>query len=164
MVTAFIGLGANILDPQVQLITALQALQNLPETRLITWSSLYSSRPLGPQDQPDYVNAVAEIHTGLSAHLLLEQLQQQEKHQGRQKLRHWGERCIDLDILLYGDEQMRTDDLTIPHPGLTERDFVLQPLLEIAPALTLPDGRRLQQIVPSFDGALTQLYRPVIDL
>ena len=164
VVTAFIGLGANINDPERQIITALEALHQLPHTRLRQWSSLYGSKPLGPQDQPDYRNAVAEIETSLSAAELLALLQQQERNQGREKLRHWGERCIDLDILLFGHEVIETPDLTVPHAGLTERSFVVRPLLEIAPDLILPDGRSLQQIVPAFDGGLMQLQRPLIDL
>lgn len=164
VVTAFIGLGANINDPERQIITALEALHQLPQTCLRQWSSLYGSKPLGPQDQPDYLNAVAEIETSLSAAELLSQLQQQERDQGREKLRHWGERCIDLDILLYGNDEIESADLTVPHAGLTERSFVVRPLLEIAPDLTLPDGRNLQQIVPVFDGGLMQLQRPLIDL
>ncbi len=163
-VTAYIGLGANIGDPQQQLIRALQALNGLPSTRLTDWSSFYSSRPLGPQDQPDFINAVAAIETSLSPAELLACTQQLELAQGREKVRHWGERCIDLDILLYDDRVVDTPDLKIPHAGLTERSFVVVPLLEIAPGITLPDGRPLQQIVPAFEGELMQLQRPVIDL
>ena len=163
-VTAYIGLGANIDDPQQQLIRALKALNGLPSTRLTGWSSFYSSRPLGPQDQPDFINAVAVIETSLPPAELLAHTQHLESAQGREKRRHWGERCIDLDILLYGDQVVDTPDLTIPHAGLTERSFVIVPLLEIAPDTTLPDGRPLQQIVPSFEGELMQLQRPVVDL
>lgn len=115
-------------------------------------------------DQPDYINAVAEITTSLAPLELLNQLQSLEQSQGRIKRRHWGERCIDLDILLYGDEELQSERLNLPHHEMTNRSFVVQPLLEIAPDLRLPDGRRLDSITPEFDGNLHRLERPVIDL
>lgn len=161
---AYIGLGANLNGPAEQIITALQALNQIPQTRLLRWSSLYGSRPLGPQDQPDYLNAVAEIETSLEPLQLLDQLQAQEKHQGREKLRHWGERCIDLDLLLYGQVILSSNRLNIPHHELKNRSFVVRPLLEIAPDLRLPDGTPLSAVTPEFDGDLHKLQYPVIDL
>lgn len=134
----FIGLGSNLDDPVAQVEAALQALDGLPDSQLIQRSSLYKSPPMGPQDQPDYINAVAEIDTTLSAHALLEHLQALEQAHGRIRRRHWGERTLDLDILLYEQLQITDDTLTIPHPGIALRPFVLYPLAEIAPMLCIP--------------------------
>ena len=164
MTTVYIGLGANIDGPIEQIHIALQTLKALPETQLIRCSSLYGSAPLGPEDQPDYVNAVAELETTLAPLDLLDALQAIEKIQGRIKHRHWGERCIDLDILLYGNETLNSERLNLPHHEMANRSFVVTPLLEIAPDLTLPDGQRLSQIQPEFDGDLHKLQSPVIDL
>jgi 2-amino-4-hydroxy-6-hydroxymethyldihydropteridine diphosphokinase len=139
----YIGLGANLDDPVRQLSVALKALANMPGCTLVECSSFYGSKPVGPQDQPDYVNAVAAIDTRLSPEALLDELQAQEQQQGRVKLRHWGERCIDLDLLLYGNRILASERLTIPHSQMKLRSFVLLPLQEIAPALILPDGDSL---------------------
>ena len=141
----YIGLGANIDDPRRQLEDALQALQQHPCIQVNICSSFYGSKPVGPQDQPDFVNAVACIATSLTPEQLLDALQAQERQQGRIKLRHWGERCIDLDILLYGDQVVESERLRIPHPQMLLRSFVLLPLHEIAPDLVFPDGHPLQQ-------------------
>ena len=164
MTTVYIGLGANIDGPIEQIHIALRTLKALPETELIRCSSLYGSAPLGPEDQPDYVNAVAELETILAPLDLLDALQAIEKTQGRIKHRHWGERCIDLDILLYGNETLNSERLNLPHHEMANRSFVVTPLLEIASDLTLPDGQRLSQIQPEFDGDLHKLQSPVIDL
>ena len=164
MTTVYIGLGANIDGPIEQIHIALRTLKALPETELIRCSSLYGSAPLGPEDQPDYVNAVAELETILAPLDLLDALQAIEKTQGRIKHRHWGERCIDLDILLYGNKTLNSERLNLPHHEMANRSFVVTPLLEIAPDLTLPDGQRLSQIQPEFDGDLHKLQSPVIDL
>ncbi len=137
----YIGLGANLHQPVAQLQAAISHLQQLPQSRLITVSSFYSSKPMGPQDQPDYVNAVAELHTSLQPEALLDQLQQIELEQGRQrKDERWGPRTLDLDILLVNNLQINTARLTVPHYGMKQREFVLYPLAEIAPQLTLPCG------------------------
>lgn len=164
MTTVYIGLGANVDGPIEQIHIALRTLKALPETQLIRCSSLYGSAPLGPEDQPDYVNAVAELETTLAPLDLLDALQAIEKIQGRIKHRHWGERCIDLDILLYGNETLNSERLNLPHHEMANRSFVVTPLLEIASDLTLPDGQRLSQIQPEFDGDLHKLQSPVIDL
>ncbi|UVE59749.1 2-amino-4-hydroxy-6-hydroxymethyldihydropteridine diphosphokinase [Coxiella-like endosymbiont] len=120
---------------------AIAKLTKLPATTLLIHSSLYRSRPLGPQNQPDYINAVAAIETALLPYELLKILQELEKHQGRQRSgERWGPRVIDLDILLYGDSRIQNDDLIIPHPQLICREFVLYPLAEIAKNLILPTG------------------------
>ena len=120
----YIGLGSNIEQPYLQIKNAMIALNDLPDTVVLTDSGYYKSKPMGPEDQPDYVNAVVEIETALDASELLKSCQLIEQQQGRIKKRHWGERCIDLDILLYVDLQILTDDLTLPHPGIWLRDFV----------------------------------------
>lgn len=134
----FIGLGSNLENPLAQIKTAIADLQAISDTQVICSSSLYKSPPMGPQDQPDYINAVVELDTTLSAHDLLDALQAIEQKHGRVRKRHWGERTLDLDILLYGDTVLNDARLQVPHPGLAERAFVVYPLAEIAPDLTVP--------------------------
>ena len=164
MTVCYIGLGANLNNPAEQIVTALQALDKMPHCRLLSWSSLYGSKPLGPQDQPDYLNVVAAIDTDLAPEALLDAVKQQEDSQGRVKLRHWGERTIDLDILLYGDETYSSDRLTIPHKEMCNRSFVVLPLLEIAPQLILPDGRKLAALEPEFSGEIQRISALTADL
>jgi 2-amino-4-hydroxy-6-hydroxymethyldihydropteridine diphosphokinase len=135
---AYIGLGSNLADPIKQVNEAIQALDNLPTTQVISASSLYASPPMGPQDQPDYINAVAEIETQLAPHVLLDGLQAIEQQQGRVRKRHWGERTIDLDLLIYGEQVISDERLNVPHIGIAQRAFVLYPLNEIAPSLMVP--------------------------
>jgi 2-amino-4-hydroxy-6-hydroxymethyldihydropteridine diphosphokinase len=138
-VSCYIGLGANLEDPVAQVRRALVALSGLPQTRLVAHSRLYRNPPMGPPDQPDYVNAVACIETKLAPLDLLDGLHAIERDHGR--VRHgakWGARTLDLDMLLYGDRVIRHERLTVPHPGLPERAFVLYPLAEIAPGLDIP--------------------------
>ncbi len=144
---AYIGLGSNLQQHSQQIQAALQALKQLPTTRLIGHSSLYRSPPLGPADQPDYINAVAILSTELSPHALLFLLQAIETQQGRVRngLR-WGPRTLDLDILLYDNLCLTDSRLTLPHPGFYERAFVLCPLYECAPDLVLPNGRPLADL------------------
>lgn len=140
MARAFIGLGSNLDQPACQLQAALRALRMLANSRLGAVSSFYGNPAIGPGDQPDYVNAVAELVTELMPDDLLRQLQRIELTQGRVRQERWGARTLDLDLLLYDDEIITQPNLTVPHPRLTERDFVLVPLAEIAPSLILPDG------------------------
>ncbi len=147
-VRAYIGLGSNLADPRAQLAKAVEALKALPDSRVTALSRLYRSRPMGPADQPDYLNAVAMLDTRLAAEALLDALQAIEKAQGRVRgPQRWGPRTLDLDLLLYGAESISTERLKVPHPGLAERNFVLYPLADVAPELVLPDGRRLQQLL-----------------
>lgn len=146
---AFIGIGSNLNQPVEQVFTAFESLKHLPESEWMTASSLYASKPQGPQDQPDFVNAVVQIRTRLSPLALLDELQSLEQSQGKVKKRHWGERLIDLDVLLYDDEVIEHERLLVPHPYLTQRDFVLLPLQEIAPDLVLPDGKKIPGLVDS---------------
>ncbi len=134
----FIGLGSNLADPIAQVKTALADLEQLTDTQLVSCSSLYRSPPMGPQDQPDYINAVAELTTSLTAHQLLAKVQLIEQQHGRVRKRHWGERTLDLDLLLFGDKTIHDQTLQIPHPGIAERAFVLYPLAEIAPDVVIP--------------------------
>jgi 2-amino-4-hydroxy-6-hydroxymethyldihydropteridine diphosphokinase len=144
----YIGLGANLHQPLQQLQQAVVALAALENCQLLKVSSMYGSKPMGPQDQPDYVNAVAAIATTLSAEQLLDQLQNIELEQGRQrKAERWGPRTLDLDILLFGDHILNTERLTVPHYGMKVREFVLYPLFELAPELHLPDGVALSQLL-----------------
>jgi 2-amino-4-hydroxy-6-hydroxymethyldihydropteridine diphosphokinase len=147
MMQVYIGLGANLEAPVEQLKNAVKALDTLKQCALITVSQFYSSKPMGPQDQPDYVNAVALLNTELTPEALLDELQRIELEQGRQrKDERWGPRTLDLDILLFGEQTIATERLTVPHYGLCEREFVVYPLLEIAPDLQLPNGDSLADI------------------
>ena len=144
-IRAYIGLGSNLADPLAQVKSALIALSGIPATRCVSYSSFYHSPPMGPAGQPDYVNAVAALDTSLPAHELLRHLQAIEFRQGRVRTgERWGPRTVDLDLLLYGSEQFHDDILTIPHPGLCERNFVLYPLYEIAPELAIPGAGKLR--------------------
>jgi 2-amino-4-hydroxy-6-hydroxymethyldihydropteridine diphosphokinase len=149
MQLAYIGLGSNLEQPREQIKRALRSLNELPETKLLTDSGFYKSKPMGPSDQPDYVNAVAELETALDAETLLSHCLSIEQQQGRVRQRHWGERTIDLDVLLYGQEQIDTADLTVPHPGIGQRDFVYLPLLKISPDIVIPGIGALKEIVQS---------------
>jgi len=143
-VVAWVGLGSNLDDPVTQVNAALAALGQLPQSRVLACSGLYRSAPMGPQDQPDYINAVAGLETALSAEALLEALQDIEQAHARVRGEHWGPRTLDLDILLYGDEVIETPHLTVPHPGIAERNFVLAPLAELAPQLSVPGLGKVQ--------------------
>jgi len=131
-ITAYIAVGSNLGDSNAIVHSAFDAINNIPKTTLTQRSSLHQTKPMGPQDQPDYLNAAAEIKTTLSPYELLKELQRIENEHGRIRTEErWGPRTLDLDLLLFGDEKINTPDLIVPHPGLFERDFVLKPLLEI---------------------------------
>lgn len=156
---AYVGLGSNLGDPPAQLRRALASLGGLPATRLLSVSSFYRSPPLGPAGQPDYLNAVAGLLTTLPALELLAALQAIETAQGRRRDgERWGPRTLDLDLLLHGDARLASPSLTLPHPGLRERAFVLVPLAEIAPGLRLPDGTAVARLAGAVDtGGLERL-------
>ncbi|MFW1677226.1 2-amino-4-hydroxy-6-hydroxymethyldihydropteridine diphosphokinase [Pontibacter sp. JAM-7] len=157
-VICFIGLGSNLAEPTGQVRQALQELSDLPDTQLLKASSLYSSSPVGPQDQPDFINAVAAITTTLPAHDLLDQLQALEQAHHRIRERHWGPRTLDLDLLLYGEQTIATHRLQVPHPCMPERNFVLYPLAEIAPECLIPGFGPLSKLLTTCPlGSLTQL-------
>ncbi|WP_455385469.1 2-amino-4-hydroxy-6-hydroxymethyldihydropteridine diphosphokinase [Acidihalobacter prosperus] len=137
-VQAYVGLGSNLEQPEEQLLRALEELSRLPGTRLSASSGLYRNPPMGPVPQPDYVNAVAALETGLSPLELLDGLQAIEQAHGRVRIERWGPRTLDLDLLLYAERVIDEPRLQVPHPGLHERPFVLYPLAEIAPGLIIP--------------------------
>ena len=139
MTTAYIGLGANLGDALASLQQAAQALSATPGIAAFRLSRFYRSAPVDASG-PDYVNAVAEIHTSLAAPALLAALQKIEHDHGRLRPYRNAPRTLDLDLLLYGDEVIETPDLTVPHPRMHERAFVLRPLQELAPALQLRQG------------------------
>ena len=124
----YIGLGSNLGDSRQILIEAVQKLATLGSVKT---SKLYQSPPMGPQDQPNYLNAVAQLETDLAPLVLLDELQRFEQESGRVRLRRWGERTLDLDLLVYGQEHIQDERLTVPHAGLFERDFVVIPLLDL---------------------------------
>jgi len=142
---AFIGLGSNLEDPRCQLLRAFVELGELPDTCLIVHSSLYRSAPMGYLDQPEFVNAVAKIATALTPQALLQGLLQIEHQHGRERTFHNAPRTLDLDVLLYDDLQLHEHGLTIPHPQMHRRAFVLQPLLEIAPDCDIPSVGQAQR-------------------
>ncbi|XQW85510.1 2-amino-4-hydroxy-6-hydroxymethyldihydropteridine diphosphokinase [Thalassotalea piscium] len=152
MTVAYIGIGSNLADPKQQIHSALTHLEQIDKSQLLSVSSLYYSRPMGPQDQPDYMNAVAAIETSLSPIELLDCLQTIETNAGRErKGNRWGARILDLDILLFGQQCIENERLTIPHYGLHLREFVLIPLVEIAPQLRLPNGDALSMLASNID-------------
>lgn len=161
-VQCFIGLGSNLDDPLQQIKSAFHALRLHPEIQDLICSSLYGSAPMGPADQPDYVNAVAMLTTTLSAHELLDVLQHIEKRQGRARTgERWGPRTLDLDLLAYGDESLVSERLQVPHPGIAERGFVLLPWAEIAPAFLIPGLGQVDALASRFAAdELDRLEKP----
>ena len=146
-VHAYVGLGSNLENPIQQVSDALIELNDIPQTRLLKQSQLYRSDPVGPPGQPDYINAVALLETALEPLDLLDALQSIENAHQRRRIQHWGPRTLDLDLLLYADQQIDLERLQVPHPHMTEREFVLYPLAEIAPEIELPNGIPLQQLL-----------------
>jgi 2-amino-4-hydroxy-6-hydroxymethyldihydropteridine diphosphokinase len=149
-VTVYIGLGSNLADPAGQIKSARTAITQIDHVQELVFSSLYHSAPMGPQDQPDYVNAVMSVTTDLPPIELLRCLQRIENDQGRiRKDQRWGARTLDLDILLYGEQVIELPDLIVPHYGLAERAFVLYPLHEIAPQLLVPGKGNISDLLAS---------------
>lgn len=147
-VDAYIGLGSNLSDPHAQVSTALLELDAIAETQILEASSLYSSKPMGPSDQPDYVNAVVKLSTCLVPECLLNELQKIEQmHRRQRKDQRWGPRTLDLDIILYSDVQMDTEVLQIPHYGAAEREFVLIPLQELQADLIIPGKGAVEKLI-----------------
>lgn len=141
-IVTYIGLGSNLGDSKVILTEAVHKLARLGDVKI---SKLYQSPPMGPQDQPNYLNAVVQLSTNLAPLALLDELQRFEQESGRVRLRHWGERTLDLDLLIYAEEKIQHERLTVPHVGVMERDFVLIPLLDLDPNLHI-DGIALKQL------------------
>jgi 2-amino-4-hydroxy-6-hydroxymethyldihydropteridine diphosphokinase len=148
MTRSFIALGSNLEEPLAQLQRGIRAIAKLPETSITAASGIYRSAAVGPGEQPDYLNAVLEVQTALAPLTLLDALQAIESLQGRVRGQRWAARTLDLDILLYGRGSLQLPRLVIPHPRMTERNFVLYPLLEISdPNLMLPGGAELGTLV-----------------
>ncbi len=143
----YIGLGSNLNHPIEQLKQALEALDNVENCAVECCSPLYWSTAIGPGKQPDYLNGVVRLQTRLRPRALLNALQNIETAQGRTRELRWGPRTLDLDLLLYDDIVIDSKDLNVPHPRLNERNFVVYPLYDLAPALRLPDGRALSELV-----------------
>lgn len=141
-ITTYIGLGSNLGDSRQILSEAITKLKTLGMVRV---SRLYQSPPMGPQDQPNYLNAVAELNTDLAPLDLLDHLQRFEQEAGRVRLRRWGERTLDLDLLIYGNEKIQNERLTVPHIGILQRDFVVIPLLDLDADLQL-NGQPLKDL------------------
>lgn len=152
MTRAYIALGSNLADPVSQLDAAFDELGRLPQTRFLARSSLWRSAPVGYLDQPDFVNAVAAVDTGLEAETLLAHLLDIERRHGRVREFQNAPRTLDLDIALYGDDRIDTPTLTVPHPRMHERAFVLLPLSEIAPDIAIPGHGALRDLLPAIAG------------
>ncbi|NBU59738.1 MAG: 2-amino-4-hydroxy-6-hydroxymethyldihydropteridine diphosphokinase [Betaproteobacteria bacterium] len=152
MTRAYIALGSNLADPVTQLGVAFDELGRLPQTRFVARSSLWRSAPVGYLDQPDFVNAVAEVETALEAETLLAHLLDIERRHGRVREFQNAPRTLDLDIALYGDDRIDTPILTVPHPRMQERAFVLLPLNELAPDIVIPGHGALRDLLPGVAG------------
>lgn len=144
---AYIGLGSNLANPRAQVEQAFAELATLPNSKLLATSAFYSSIAVGPGEQPDYVNAAALLQTELTPLALLDALQEIEQAHRRVRIELWGPRTLDLDILLLDQQTIDSERLKVPHPYLTQRNFVLYPLADIAPDLHLPNGSSLQELI-----------------
>lgn len=152
MTLAYIALGSNQASPLDQVNAAITALGEIPQSRIVAVSSLYRTPPLGPPDQPDYLNAAVALETALTPEILLDHTQRIELQQGRvRKAERWGPRTLDLDIMLFGNLTLNTERLTVPHYDMKNRGFMLWPLFEIAPDLHFPDGTSLQEILTNLN-------------
>jgi len=151
---AYVALGSNLGDPARQVESAFEELSRIPDTRLVARSGLWRSRPLGPQDQPDFINAAAGLLTTASPRELLASLQAIERRLGKTAPAvRWGPRVIDLDLLVYGDLATVEAGLVLPHPGLHQRNFVLYPLAEIAAELQVPGLARVRRLRDGVEAA-----------
>ena len=146
-IVAYISLGSNLEQPEHQVLSAVEEIAAIPNTILTEISRLYRSAPVGPGEQGDYINAVVEVETTLSPLALLDALQAIEAKHGRKRIVRWGARTLDLDILLYGSECIDSERLTVPHKEMHWRNFVLMPLADINPLLSLPNGESLQELL-----------------
>lgn len=148
MTLVYIAIGSNLASPLEQVNAAIRALADIPDSRVVSVSSLYRTPPLGPQDQPDYLNAAVALETSLAPEALLDHTQRIELQQGRvRKAERWGPRTLDLDIMLFGDAIINSERLTVPHYDMKNRGFMLWPLFEIAPQLHFPDGLALRAVL-----------------
>lgn len=152
-VTAYLGLGSNLGDRLTNLQRAVDALRDASGVRIASSSRVWETEPVGGPPQPEYLNAVIRVETDRSPHELLEACRTVERALGRVRTERWGPRTIDVDVLIYDDETVDAPDLLVPHPRMTERAFVVLPLLELEPDLALPDGRRLRELRLETSGA-----------
>ena len=158
MTLAYIAIGSNLASPLEQVNAAIQALGEIPQSRIVALSSFYRTPPLGPQDQPDYLNAAVALETSLAPEALLDHTQRIELQQGRvRKAERWGPRTLDLDIMLFGDAVINTERLTVPHYDMKNREFVIVPLYDIAQDLVLPEGEKVANLVKAFENH--QMYK-----
>lgn len=145
MTVVYIAIGSNLASPLEQVNAAVKAIGEIPDSQIVAVSSFYRTPPLGPQDQPDYLNAAVALDTTLAPEELLNHTQRIELQQGRErKAERWGPRTLDLDIMLFGDEVINTERLTVPHYDMKNRGFMLWPLVEIAPELLFPGNTPLR--------------------
>ena len=151
MTTVYIGLGSNMESPKQHITTAIDALGEIQSTRVTNVSSIYKSKPVGPQDQDDYVNAVVELETELTAIALLDNLQAIENEHGRVRTERWGPRTLDLDILMFADDVIQNERLTVPHIEMTNRCFVLVPLAELKPDIQIPGKGSINDVLKNID-------------
>ena len=159
MTLVYIAIGSNLASPLEQVNAAVNALADIPESRVIRVSSFYRTPPLGPQDQPDYLNVAVALETALTAEALLNHTQRIELQQGRtRKAERWGPRTLDLDIMLFGDEVITSPRLTVPHYDMKNRGFMLWPLFEIAPELRFPDGTALRAVLANLGAEKPALW------
>jgi len=148
----YIAIGSNLASPLEQVNAALAALAEIPDSQIVAVSPFYRTPPLGPQDQPDYLNAAVALDTDLAPETLLDHTQRIELQQGRERKAHrWGPRTLDLDIMLFGDRQIATPRLTVPHYDIKNRAFMLLPLVHIAPDVCFPDGVKVADILANLD-------------
>jgi 2-amino-4-hydroxy-6-hydroxymethyldihydropteridine diphosphokinase len=149
---AYVGIGSNLDGPVRQVEAALRELDRIPDSRLVARSSLYRTAPLGYANQPDFTNAVAALETSLAPEKLLDELQSIETAHGRQRPFADAPRSLDLDLLLYGQAQLKTERLIVPHPRMSERAFVLRPLLELAQDISIPGKGAARDLLQQCDG------------
>jgi len=148
----YIAIGSNLASPLEQVNAALAALAEIPDSQIVAVSPFYRTPPLGPQDQPDYLNAAVALDTDLAPETLLDHTQRIELQQGRERKAHrWGPRTLDLDIMLFGDRQIATPRLTVPHYDMKNRAFMLLPLVHIAPDVCFPDGVKVANSLANLD-------------
>ncbi len=152
MTIAYIGIGSNLEDPRAQVLRAFEELARAPDTRVTARSSLYRTAPIGHAAQPDFINAVAAVETQLSPDALLRELQAIEVRHGRARSFPNAPRTLDLDLLLYGDARINEPGLSVPHPRMHERAFVLQPLVEIAPQVQIPQRGAASECLAASSG------------
>lgn len=152
MTRVYIAIGSNLASPLEQVNAALAALAEIPDSQIVAVSPFYRTPPLGPQDQPDYLNAAVALDTDLAPETLLDHTQRIELQQGRERKAHrWGPRTLDLDIMLFGDRQIATPRLTVPHYDMKNRAFMLLPLVHIDPDVCFPDGVKVANILANLD-------------